>query len=323
MTLSMKNPEKFEASLNLDMMSVEEIEIQHRRIAFYSVEALKAAIVIDKIHLTHPDFKRSLNAMDRIFQLAPEMDMAQGMLLSGPTGVGKTAVFKYFRDSLPASNLFAPGYGALGLRCPLRPTVGFFIGTLLRAYKFPFSNGTERQLYARRSIVFDAIREKKTRLMFIDEAGGFLNVKTQTSIQFGETDVSDFIREMIDECGMGVVLATSSSVDSLDGLDSSLASRITVRQTLREFKPDIEWLGVLSAFAKQCNSYDLSFIQTPVIANELHNATNGNLRVLKRLMIESVLIGVDSGKMALDQEVLARAFDLIFGNSAGRTNVFK
>ena len=80
---------------------------------------------------------------------------------------------------------------------------------------------------------------------------------------------------------------------------------------------------MLSAFAKQCNSYDLSFIQTPVIANELHNATNGNLRVLKRLMIESVLIGVDSGKMALDQEVLARAFDLIFGNSAGRTNVFK
>jgi hypothetical protein len=251
------------------------------------------------------------------------MDMAQGMLLSGPTGVGKTAVFKYFRDSLPASNLFAPGYGVMGLRCPTRPTVGFFIGALLRAYKYPFSSGTERQLYARRSIVFDAIREKKTRLMFIDEAGGLLNVRTPTSTQHGETGVSDFFRELVDECRTGLVLATPSSIDSLDGLDAALASRITVRQTLREFKPDLEWLGVLSAFAKQCSTYDLSLIQTPMIANELHLATNGNLRALKRLMIESVLIGIDSGQMALDQKVLATAFDLVFGNSSGRTNVFK
>lgn len=323
MTVHMKNSEKFEASLNLDMLSVEDVEIQQRRIAFYSVDALRAAIAIDKIYLSHPDFKRSLNAMDRIFQLSREMDMAQGMLLSGPTGVGKTAVFKYFRDSLPASNLFAPGYGALGLRCPKRPTVGFFVGALLRAYKYPFSNGSEKQLYARREIVFDAIEEKKTRLMFIDESGGLLNARTETSTQYGETDVSDFIREMIDRCRMGVVLATPSPIDSLDELDSGLASRLTVRQTLREFKPDVEWLGVLSAFTKQCNSYDLSFIQTPVIANDLHKATNGNLRMLKRFMVEAVLIGVDSGKMALDQEIFATAFDLIFGNSGGRTNVFK
>lgn len=319
----MKISEKFEASLNLDVLSVEEIEIQQRRISSYSIEALKAAVVVDKIHLAHTDFKLALNAFDRVFQLAPEMDMAQGILLVGATGVGKTAVFKYFRDSLPASNLFAPNFGVLGLRCPRRPTIGFFVGALLRAYKYPFSGGTEKQLYARRQIVFDAIREKKTRLLFIDEAAGLLNAKTKLSVHQGETDASDFIRELIDECRIGIVLSTHAGASSLEDLDEALASRIPVRQLMREFKADAEWLGVLSGFAKQCHSYDISFIENQIIASSLHQVTGGNLRTLKRLVIEAVLIGVNSGKDALDQEILAKAFDLIFGNSSGVTNAFK
>lgn len=319
----MQNSEKFEASLNLDMLSVEDIEIQRRRLAVYSIEALKAAIVVDKIHLAHPDFKNALYAFDRVFQLAPEMDMAQGMLLLGPTGVGKTAVFKYFRDSLPHSTLFAQDYGVLGLRCPRRPTLGFLISTLLRAYKYPFYSGTEKQLYSRRDTLLEVIKEKKTRLLFFDEASGLLNAITKLTTLNGESDVSDFFRELIDRCRVGLVFASNANATSLEDLDEALASRITVRQEMREFKADAGWLGVLSAFAKQCNSYDVSFIENPSIANSLHKVTRGNLRTLKRLIIEAVLIGVDSGKQNLDHEILAKAFDLNFGNSSGITNAFK
>src|SRR6218665_3609919 len=104
-----KNTEKFTESLGLEQPDAEEQELYSRRVTSYTVAALKAAAPVDRIYINHTAFVRTVKAMDRIFQLAPEMDMPHGMVLTGPTGAGKTAAFKYFRDTLPSSSLFAPG----------------------------------------------------------------------------------------------------------------------------------------------------------------------------------------------------------------------
>jgi len=319
----MQKIQKFDVSMVDESFFETEGDLEKRRVAIYSINALRAAKIVDKIYAIYPGFASAVAAMDRIFQLAPEMNMAQGMLLSGPTGTGKSTVFEYFRNSLPPSSLFAPGFGAVSIRCTRRHTTGQLISALLRHYKYPFSSGSGKQLYARRPVVFDAIREKKTRLLFLDEAGGLLTPKSKKVVDDGETDITEFLRELIDECRIGVVLATKMGVEALDEIDDALASRISVRQSLSPFKANVEWLGMMNAFIKQCNTYDLALIAQPAIAMKLHASTGGNLRGFKRLLAEAILIAVDAKKIVLDEAVLAKAFSLVYGDFVGRPNVFQ
>jgi Cdc6-like AAA superfamily ATPase len=314
---------KFDASMADDDSLGTDVEIEKRRASLYSVEALRAAIQVDKIYVNHPSFLNAVKAMDRIFQLAPELDMSQGMLLTGPTGSGKTTVFKYFSNSLPPSSFFAPGFGAISIRCTKRPSTGFLIGALLRTYRYPFATGTGKQLYARREVVFDAIKEKKTRLLFLDEAGGLLSPRDKVVIDNGETDVTDFLRELMDTCRIGIVLATKLGLGVLDTLDEALASRISVRQSIQTFKPNEEWQGMMNAIVKQCKTFDVGLISAPSMAKKLNLATNGNLRGFKRLLAEAILIAYDADKMVLSEAILAAAFLRVYGEHVGRPNVFE
>jgi Cdc6-like AAA superfamily ATPase len=314
---------QFDASMADDDSLDTDAEVEKRRASVYSVEALRAASQVDKIYVNHPSFASAVHALDRIFQLAPELDMPQGMLLTGPTGSGKTTVFKYFSNSLPPSSFFAPGFGAISIRCTKRPSAGFLIGALLRTYRYPFSTGTGKQLYARREVVFDAIREKKTRLLFLDEAGGLLSPRDKLVVDNGETDVTDFLRELMDTCRVGVVMATKLGAGVLDTLDDALASRISVRQSIQTFKPNEEWQGMMNAIVKQCKTFDVGLISTPGIAKKLNLATNGNLRGFKRLLAEAILIAYDAEKLVLSEVILAKAFVRVYGEQVGRPNVFQ
>jgi len=312
--------EKFSPSL--EQLDPEDIEINARRIAVYSPEALKVAADVDRIYVSHPGFTSALKAFDRLFQIAGEFEMPQGMVIECPTGVGKTSVFRYFRDALPSSNLFSPGLGALGIRSTSRPTPGYLIKSLLWAYRYPFSSGGETQLYARRGVLIDLIRQKGTRLLFIDEATGLIEKLSNREPSRGESEVTDLLREIVDECRIALVLSTHHGGSVFDRVDPSLSSRITVRIRLDNFKPDQFWLGLLKSYVKQSSRFDLTAIEDPVVAKRLHLASSGNLRQLKRLLTEAVLIAVAQEKAELDPQILVQAFNEINGAASEKTNVF-
>ena len=317
-----KNIEKFSESLDLEAPDDEEQQTYSRRVQAYSVAALRAASTIDRIYIQHTAFASTVKAMDRLFQLAPELNMPYGMILNGPSGVGKTAAFKYFRDTLPSSSLFAPGDGAIGLRCPKRPRVGHFVAGLLKAYKYPFAAGTHQQLYIRRGLVFDAIKQKGTRLIFIDEASGLLSAKRLGSSQDGDTEVSEFLREVVDECKVALVLAGPQELEAIEATDTALSSRLSVRESLKLFEADASWIGVLKAFARESKAFDIRFICEAEIPQLIHMATGGSLRSLKRLIMESILVAVDQKLDKIDSATLSMSQGLAFGSASQRPNVF-
>lgn len=307
---------------DIDAPEPEDVELKKRRISVYSTEALKTAAGVDRLYVNHPGFMQAIQALDRVFQIAGQFEMQQGVTIEGPPGVGKTSVYRYFRRTLPASNLFAESMGIVGVRGIKRTTVGYLIRALLKAYKYPFSSGTETQLYARRGILIDLIREKGTRILFVDESSAMLTkASTQSSTQ-NETDVTDLLREILDECSIGVVLASYGGGASLKQTDNALSSRMSVRCTLQEFSCDKQWHGLLHAFEAQCAEYDLSFIKDRSIGKLLHDATHGNIRDLKRLLTESVLIATDKGQLTLNEETLRKAFNEVKGHGHDSPNPF-
>jgi len=187
------------------------------------------------------------------------------------------------------------------------------VRAFLRAYRYPFKNGGGSTVYARSGLVFDLIREKGTRLIFVDEAHNLMRQLKRRDQADDEPEVTDFLRELIDTTKVALVLSGTDLLDSLRSVDSHLHDRVTGRHALAHFDAGVKWRGFLRAMYKKAQSFDLSVIDSKEEADRLHAATAGNPRSLKRLVTEGVLVAADSGKPSLDTESLAKAFQIVFG----------
>lgn len=314
--------QNFKESLVLDDCDVDELNTTARRLQTYSVEALRTASQIERIYVNHPAFANGVKVLDRLFQLGTELDTPQGCKFVGPSGSGKTALFRYFQETVPASSLFSNGCGAVGLRLPKRPTSGLLTREFLRLLKYPFAGGSQKQLYERRQVVFEALRSHGTRLVWLDEAHHLLAKHASKQIAGDETEVIEFLRELMDVCKVSLVLAGSNELDSLSIVAPHLSTRIAAREELNAFTLDATWLGFLKAFASQSTSFDIGLIADRSVGTLLHMATDGNLRAFKQLVVEAVLVARQSNEQKVTHAHLREAFDLVFGGSSMRSNSF-
>lgn len=294
-------------TVDFDAPEPEEQRLAARRMQQYSKEALRIGLIVDRTFIKHDRFSQALTAFDRLFQVAPEFDMPHGFRLIGPPGSGKSALFRYFRDGLPRSSLFAPGFGAVGVRTGKRPTAGKLVAALLRAYRYPFKSGGASTVYGRRGIVFDMVREKGTRVVLIDEAHHLLKQARRADQPDDEPEATDFLRELVDEAHVGLVLSGTDVLDRLHSVDAHLDDRVPGRYALCHFPFDRNWRGLLRGFRKQCTEFDLALLEDEQEARRLNVACSGSLRRLKRLLTEAVLIAVTAGQGRLTVEILGRA----------------
>ena len=298
---------------DLDFPDEEERRTVARRLFAYSRKAIIEATFVDRVLVNHPGFKTSLQACDRVFQLGRELGLQQGAVVVGPPGVGKTALIKHFRKSLPQSSLFEEGAGALAIRLPARPNVGQVVGSLLRQLKYPFPQVSMHSLAIKRDVLIEAMRQKGTRLLFIDEAH---HLKSQTKIRsrtFDGSSTTDLLREFMDEVPLGICLSGTEVLLDLSEVDPHLESRMSARFSLADFACDPHWYGFLKAFKRHAK-FDLGVLEVRDEADRLHKATRGNLRNFKRLITEAVLVAVDDHKETVNAEHLNLAFSRVRGN---------
>ncbi len=302
----------------------EDKQIMARRLHMYSDKALEIGLQIDQIFVNHTAFKQALASMDRIFQLSRKVDMPQGMRLIGPSGTGKTSLLRYFQQSLPKSSLFAEGLGAVYMRIPMRVTTLYMIASLLRQYGYPFRRITWDNYEQRITVLLDAIRQKGTQLIMIDEAHNLvpMTVRRKPTREEG-TSPTDFIRLLMDEAKVGVVLAGVGVLEHFADLDEALASRVVGCLRLPVFDYDSAWVRLIKGLVQQSQCFDIGMLLKPDINRQLYKASQGNLRSLKRLITEMVLVAVEDGVDCLGPAHLQKAYDLVYGAASPQGNPFE
>jgi CO dehydrogenase/acetyl-CoA synthase epsilon subunit len=207
----------------------------------------------------------------------------------------------------------------VGIRAYHHTTVGHLVAALLRTYKYPFNRFSEQTVYLRRGLVFELVRQKGTRLIFIDSAHHLLaygNRRTYDPVG------NDFLTELMDETKVGLVLAGGESLASNDHFSKDLASRVTALHEVKNFQATAQWEGLLRALIKTCKSVRLDIIVSPGQAKMLHGATGGNLRSLKRFLIEVVMVCVDDAKDTVDISHLSIAYMRIVGEASTALNPY-
>jgi len=300
----------------------DEQKTQARRQFMYSPMALAAAEVAERAYVMFPEFKRALEAFDRIYQLSGQLETPQGALVQGPPGSSKTTLAKYFAKSLPQSNLFDIGYGALFIRLRANPTQGLVVSQLLRAVKYPFTEVRKNRVYTMRDIAFEALGQKGTKVVFVDQAHCLATQGRTRHSDVPETAASDTLREMMDETKVGLVLLADAMFKGLELVDAALADRISVRLNMSHFAEGEVWQAFLGAFSKKIDVVDMSAIATVESAGPTYLATSGNRRSFRRLMTEGVLIAVDAGSKVLKMEHLHLAFERTRGDGTPKANPY-
>lgn len=309
--------------IDFSTFDLEDQSIAARRMRMYSDAALDMALPINDIYLSYTEFSEGLAGLDRIFQLSTRVKVPQGLQLVGPTGSGKTTLLRYFLSSLPPSSLFSPGLGAVYVRVPMRASVAYVLGRLLRIYGYPFLRITSSGMEQRIAVVLDAIRQKGTQMILFDEAHNLASEAQRKRLNPEEgTSLTDLIRHLMDE-GVGVVLASVGSLNDIAGVDSALANRVVGRFSLKPFEYDAAWIRLLNGFVLQIKQFDTKVLMVPDVSQKLHKLTQGNLRGLKRVLIEMVLVAVDDGAQSVEVKHLRKAHDLVYGMGARNGNPFE
>jgi len=312
-------------SLNTLEVDIEEHAMSdlQRRIFMYSKDALKIAASIEPIIVNHPRFIQGIQALDRIYQLAHELNLPQGIRIVGPTGSGKTSLVDYFSKTLPKTTLFKQGLGIVFIRLDASPTRHQLVRNLLLAYNYPFASTSVKAIDIKTQVLCDIITQKGTRILAIDESHHLAFSKSRRYAKNSQNDVTDCLHHLMDQTGVGLFLMGTKELDDLESLDAHLASRVSTRIELADYLTlTPEWYGLLKAFVNESKQFDLSVILTENYGALIHAATGGNLRNLKRLLTEVVLIGVDSQMPFISQATFHVAHERIYGEGNDRANPF-
>ena len=307
---------------DIDPIEAEESAVHERRLKQYSQESLQTAARVEQVYVRFPQFAVCLEACDRAFQLSRTLNTPQGILIKGAPGTSKTTIARYFIHSLPQSDLFEKGMGALLIRLRTVPTTQQVITGLLRAVKYPFTNVKRNNIHTMRDVAFDGIRQRGTRLIFVDQAHCLAYQAGQARRDASETIITDLLTELMDETGTSLCLLADDQFQELEGLDRALADRVTVRESLSHFKNDELWAAFLKSFSQQTKAINMDCLLDADIQEQTFTATQGNRRRFRRLIVEAALVTADVKEMALAREHLALAFSRVTGTTNELPNPF-
>ncbi|MCX2864305.1 AAA family ATPase [Paucibacter sp. PLA-PC-4] len=287
--------------------------VAERRQKTYSIEAIRRGTEIDKAIVIHGAFQSALASADRVFQLGKALTIPAGLRLIGPPGSGKTTLLRYYADSVPGSELFDRGCGAIRIRLRHRPTLRHTVESILRALRYPFPKVSNQSVGLKRDMSIDALKQKRTHLLLVDEAHN-LCIRTSAWPAGSEegNEITEYLREIMD-AQIGLVLTGGPGLEQLPERDKYLHSRCASKAMLGNFALDNDWAGVVHGLAAHSQQHCLKFLTESRQIVLLHRATRGNLRALKMIVVEAILVAADAHRSDLCTDDLRSAFPVALG----------
>ena len=156
---------------------------------------------------------------------------AEGVWLFGAAGAGKSTALKEACRRLSDRPELRSRRSALLITLLPGPTMYSIVRQLLLALDYPIASS--RTFVERVDVLFEAIRSAQVRVIFIDEIQHVCEGNRTANLR----EIRDFLKRLVDETNVCLILAGIDSAKPLQQSDEQLASRISGELTLRfDFK---------------------------------------------------------------------------------------
>lgn len=284
----------------------------------YSEQALKAGQAFSKIIVPHTEFQSAVNFLKDAIQIGNHTGVFSGVRIIAPSGSGKSLLISHITDFMKKNNPSDANIPVLSVSLKENPSVAQIQGDLLANFDYGLRHTTRSSTNNEMNeVLVTAVKQHEVRLIAIDE---FQHV-FQSRGQKISTVVIDWIKRFMNLTGIPFALAGTEPMGQLNELDPQLTTRISTVLSLSLFSPTREWLGFLKALAAGCPEVDLNPIHD-TFAKKLYDATSGSPRLLKALLVRSIVLMVTRNEGQITENVLREAFTLQHGTKTMLENPF-
>ncbi len=276
----------------------------------YTERALAAGRHMADVVVPHAAFCEALDLIANALDMGNAVGLFAGVRVTAPSGSGKSLLIDCLQRNTINSPYLTEPLSVIRTELKEAPSVSQIQGGLLDNFGYGLTGrGRTTNNNEVHGVLIEAMRAHKVQLVVLDE---FQHIFSPTSEKVA-THVIDWLKRLMNISHVPVVLVGSKLMDRLEGADRQLTSRIPAVIRLPAFQCDAQWVGFLKAFAKECSEVDLSPIFGRQVALHLFRVTQGVPRELKRLLVQAVIMAVDSDENVITPVRLQAAYAKAYG----------
>ena len=237
---------------------------------------------------------------------------ARALLLVGESGSGKSTVLEsYFEHNKPKTLAEAETEDGdirpvVMVEVPQRPGRRQFVAAIMGELGYKVKDDWDTSEIIRKISYY--CRELQVQVLLIDEAHHIVEGKKQDA----EEDISEFIKSLLNQCRVQIVLSGLPSLLKLREY-KQLKRRLQAPVQLRPYnwstlEGRIEFLAVLAQFEEQAALPMSSNLADHEVAKRIYCATGGHIGLVSKYLSEALERAIDQGKEVLDLELLAEVY---------------
>ncbi len=263
------------------------------------------ATIVEKILITHTAFAEAQHKIERCYKFAVNKSEAEGLIIVGESGTGKTSILADFKSKHPSSR------GCNGMETPIlyatvpsMPTVKSLAGVMLEALSATdCDRGTENEKSRRLRIL---MANSGTRMVMIDEFQHFYDRGKRQIMHH----VADWLKVLIDDTRSTLVVAGLPSCKVVIDQNEQLARRFLAPVHLSRFlweKPEHreEFVCILAAFNEAiAKGYDVPTLHSDTMAFRFYLATGGLIGYLSKMLRQALRIADEENRKTISLEDL-------------------
>lgn len=283
-----------------------------------SPASLRCVNEILDVVVPYPEFADSLQGALSAVQWMREVRMPDGVLLLADSGMGKTLMLTLLKRTLTGdANPLKSSRPVLDIILDSADDVYQVATKLMLAVGYP-ALPTRPTLPSMTAMIDTAIERLRPMAILIDEGQHICEGNREKTAR----TVTDWLKVRVDKHNLPVIIVGTRTLEAIVDINSQFVSRVSKRYYLNTFAFGDMWRQVVGSIAESVRSLDLSSLSAPGLSRLVHEASHGNLRRLKKLLLFSCVRAINGGSPALKLEHLAAGYADAFGGPSGAANPF-
>lgn len=262
--------------------------------------AERVAFTLRTAILPHNRFRDAITQIAGLHHYSQQNEVGGGLLIIGPSGIGKTTILKHYLEKFPRKNEDQKTkIPVLHVVTPASPTVLSFTSAILVAFGAPFVN--KRSAEERTAFIYNLMKSCEVELILIDEFQHFYYAHSILEYR----KVSDWLKNLIGVAGSAVVLFGLPEAESVIRNNEQLDRRFSSKLSLTPFSIQVE--SDFKEFRAALKKFEELLplpVETPLheanLARRFLIGSGGLLDYVRKILEGAVLYATHHGHQSLD-----------------------
>jgi len=278
---------------------------QLRRKATLGTPSERSAFV-KTITIQFPQFTHGIRLLEDSLNRSGSLDPG-GVKILGASGLGKSFICSHFLRGHPTViNNDQVTIPILYLQLEASIPATELIKRLLKCIGFPFR--TDFNLSGLTDLLVEGIQKRGTKLLLFDEAQEFAEGRGNSRAGL----IGNTLKRIHDRTNVAQAFLGTELLERFFTIADQLSGRITAEHHLHPLLFDDTFRSVLHAFDTALPMPEKSDL-AGALASPIHISTEGNMRLLRRLLSFAVEFAASENAKHLSQEHFSKAFYQVFG----------